>query len=670
MKKLVVLIIIITIAAYAGAAETTRKDELRKLLAETEMSGGDYEKAIELYREILKDNPADIKTRTSLADVLSWNKEYDNSIDEYKKVLESDPGDLFALKKLAEVYSWKKDYLNAEKIYKQIIEKNPDDTETYTALGEILVWQKRYEEANGYFMKALKGKEPIKAKLLYGRTLLYAGQFAPAEDVFNEILREYPKNNEAKMFLADTYAYSKRFKKAIILYREILTGNDNPEIKEKLADVLSWDKQYNEAFVLYDEILAQKYKIKVQVQKARVLGWDKQYGKSLKEYKNAVLRSDDESVELEMKAKKAIWSHRIETAINDYKKLVKMEPDNLEAAFDLSQVYSYQSMWPEARKEYRKILEESPSHFRAAEGLKKTELMSKHLSWKMGYKFFEADSPSRDMDIKENQLFNNITIPMADNVQLDIDYLLTGRVFRDFHDLLENKGRFKIVYKNMPGFSASGYYGLLHYNKDVEEYTHIFGGNVSSRVFDAGTFDFSFDREELDNTSLVIRKHEYRNNFKPRVDINLNRDCKIGADYLYSHYSDDNFKHEGAFDALCYLSPDPLRFTAKYRYFYRQFKTKVKDYFSPKGFSTHAFGFNWRHYLNKDEIFYGANDLYYDFKYDISIDSTYVVGHKFTWGFNWDLNKRLNFNVQGFVMGSSANVYNEKNVTASIKYYF
>ncbi|MBU1894647.1 MAG: tetratricopeptide repeat protein, partial [Candidatus Omnitrophica bacterium] len=352
MKRLFVLLIVMVFTVHVGFAETTRKDELRKLLAETEMSSGDYEKAIESYREILSDNPDDIKTRTSLADVLSWDKEYDNSIFEYNKVLEFDPDDLSVQKKLAEVYSWNKDYINAEKIYKQIIEKNPDDTKTYTALGEILIWQKRYEEANRYFLKALKGENPIKAKLLYGRTLLYAGQFVPAEDVFNEILMEYPENMEAKMFLADTYAYSKRFRKAIVLYREILEQNDNIEIKEKLADVLSWNKQYAEAFILYDAILTQKYNVKVQVQKARALGWDKQYSKSLKEYKSAVARTNNESVRLEMEAKKASWSHRINAAITDYQKLIARDPDNLEAAFDLSQIYSYQSMWPSAKKEY------------------------------------------------------------------------------------------------------------------------------------------------------------------------------------------------------------------------------------------------------------------------------------------------------------------------------
>jgi len=210
----------------------------------------------------------------------------------------------------------------------------------------------------------------------------------------------------------------------------------------------------------------------------------------------------------------------------------------------------------------------------------------------------------------------------------------------------------------------------VSYNKDVDECMHLFGGEMSSRIFDAGYFSCSYDKEELDNMSLVIRQHRYQNKFKPRIDINLTRDVKLGADYTYAYYSDDNQKNEPGFDIECLLSRDPLRFLVKYRYFYREFKTKVQDYFSPKGFSASTFTLNWRHYLNKEEIFYGANDLYYDLKYEVRIDSLYIVGNKFTWGLNWDWSKRLNFNIQGVVMGSSANVYNEKNIMMSVKYYF
>lgn len=519
-------------------------------------------------------------------------------------------------------------------------------------------------------MKVLGGKPTARAKLLYGRSLLYAAQYVPAEDIFKEILRAHPGNSEAKMYLADTFAYSKQFTKAIHLYKEILSKKQDSEIELKLADVLSWNRRYRASLAMYDKILSRGNDAKVSLQKARVLGWDKQYGKSLKEYARILTRGENESIRLEASAKKANWGSRVEKAVADYRRLLAIDPENTEAEFDLSQIYSYQSMWAPAEEEYKKILRIYPNHFRAREGLEKIELESKHPSWRAGYEYFEADSPSRMTDKNEQQFFNKIRLPVADKLNMEVDYLLTGRFFADFHDLLENKGKIKFIYRDMPGFSASGYYGLLAYNKDVDECMHLFGGEIVSRVFDAGTFSVSYDKEDLDNMSLVIRRHEYRNKFKPRVEVNLNRNVKLGTDYTYAYYSDDNFKHEPAYDVACLLSQDPVRFLVKYRYFYRQFKSKVQDYFSPKGFSTSTFTLNWRHYLNKEEIFYGANDLYYDLEYDVIVDSTYIVGNKLTWELNWDLNKRLNFNVKGVVMGSSANVYNEKNIEIGVRYYF
>lgn len=74
--------------------------------------------------------------------------------------------------------------------------------------------------------------------------------------------------------------------------------------------------------------------------------------------------------------------------------------------------------------------------------------------------------------------------------------------------------------------------------------------------------------------------------------------------------------------------------------------------------------------MNKEEIFFGANDLYYDLGYEASCDSRGIVGHKFSAELNWDVNKRLNLNVRGSYTNSSAKVYRDKNIVAGIKYYF
>ena len=121
---------------------------------------------------------------------------------------------------------------------------------------------------------------------------------------------------------------------------------------------------------------------------------------------------------------------------------------------------------------------------------------------------------------------------------------------------------------------------------------------------------------------------------------------------------------------LYLFSLDPKQLSLKYRYFYQNFRNKQSDYFSPKGFSTNSLCLNWKHHLTKEEIFFGADDFYYDLGYEVSCDSTGIVGNKFSGELNWDISKRLNFNIRASVTNSSAGVYRDKNIMANIKYYF
>lgn len=612
------------------------EEKIRKLLGEASMVVKDYSDSVWQYRAVLKKNPKDIKTRIAIADILSWEKKYDEAIAEYLEALKIEPGNVEAREKLARVYVWKKDYALAERLFKEIIARNPDSPEALAMLGQMLTWQGRYAEAIRYLDAALSRD----------------------------------KNNlKAMEYLADVLSYSKEFKKAISLYRKVLAAGDNRDAKRKLADVLSWDKQYSKSVELYDELLAERDDKAIRLQKARVLGWAKDYKGALKEYQKILDRGYDSTVDLEMKSKAAYWNNRVKKAIGLYGGLMEKDRENVEAMFDLSQIYSHNQMWEKARKEFKKILVISPEHFRAKEGEEKARLVSERLSWSPGYEFIESDSHARDMDIRKHIVSSKFRYPLTDYLGIRGDYNITTRSFADFNDVLENEAGIKLSYVNNPYGWAEGFYNVTAYNKDISA-IHTFGGKINIKIFDIGTFAFSYERERLENTSNVIRNHYYSDNFKERIDIDINSRLKFGADYLYESYSDHNDRYEPGLDVLYYFSLDPLRLSVKYRYFFREFRNKVPAYWSPKGFTTNSAEINWRHYLNKEEIFYGADDIYYELGYNISLDSTNIAGHKFSGALNWDVNKRLNLNVKGSFTNSSCNVYRDMDVITSLKYYF
>lgn len=486
--------------------------------------------------------------------------------------------------------------------------------------------------------------------------------------LFKDIAAKNPDDYKIKFDLAQTLSWEGNYAEAISLYEEVLKSGYNRRVKEKLADVLSWDMQYERALKLYDELLREKEDWRIRRQKARLLGWMKRYAEALREYRAAVNIASEPLLELEMRAKQAYWDDRVKEAIKDYTLLIREEPRNLEAMFDLSQIYSYQSMWPRAIQQYSRILDISPGHSGAKEGRQKAQLIAAHPYLKSGYEFFEADSQARDSDIRKHSFFNRYGYPINDNLNLEADYRFTGRSFADFKDVRENEGRLGLVYLSSPDWQAGGFYDFILYNNTIRT-MHMFGADINLRVCDMGISHFSYARERLENNSSVIRNHLYSDNYKERFDLDVNKRFKLGADYLYSYFSDTNFKHEPGFDALYYFSFDPRRLSLKYRYFYRNFRKKVNDYFSPKGFSTNALNLNWRHFLNKEEVF-GTDSLYYGLSYEISVDSKNIVGHKFSGELNWDIGKRLNLNIKGSLVNSSASVYKDRGLIAGLKYYF
>jgi len=653
-------------ALEADPSSVSVKEKLARVLVWTK----EYARAEKLLREVIAAQEDDTAARTILADILGWQGRYGESIAEYETVLAGRPDDAKVRAALAQVAAWNKDYPRAAALYREIIEREPENVAARTSLGEMLLWQRRYPEAIGC-LRELAAERPgdTAVTLLYGKALLYAGDYDASRAALGAVIAAEPANAEARALLADSYAYAKQFKRAIELYREALAAAPDRQTRRKLADTLSWDRQYDAAIRLYDELLDEEEDGRIRLQKARVTGWARRYPEALAEYGELARRTGDPLVALEREAKRAYWDGRTEGALGRYRTLIARDPENVEAMFDLAQIASYQAMWDDALGEYRRILALTPNHFRAQEGLAKARLIAERPRWTAGYTFFEADSQSRDMDIRRHTIANEISYPVTHHIVMDAAYKFTARTFADFPAMVENEERLSVAYNFGPRAWLDGYYDLIAYNRDVAA-LNTFGAAAQARFFDAATVRATYDRERLENSSTVIRGGYYRDAFKERLDLDFGARFKAGADYLSCAYSDGNRLDQPGFDLLYYFSLDPLRLALTYRFFYQEFQEKVPEYFSPKGFMTNSVALNWRHYLNKEEIFFGADDLYYDVGYTCAVDSETIVGHQFTGALHYDVNKRLALDIRAGFSASSNTVYRESGVRGTVRYYF
>lgn len=671
MKKIFLFLFItlfVTLPLLAQKNDLDKK-EIRNLLNVVHLMEGDFEAAIDSYRKTLKKDPSDLKTRLALADALSWNKRYDEAIEEYEKVLSANPDHFEAIEKLAKVSAWKRDFKQSKRLFLQILEKNPNHLQANIFMGRILGWEQKDKESEKYFQKALSLKPDKELTLEFGKMFLDAGNLSRAKQVLSEIIEKEPKNWKAKMYLADAHTYGKEFDEAVMLYKEILDQIDDLEVKEKLAIVYSWTKKYDDSIELYEQVLEEKEDPETELQFARVLGWGQRFSQALNQYEELLEKKEDPLVELEYLGKKYYWDNRIKRAIKTYKELIEKDPENVEVMFDLSQVYSYRKMWPEADEEYKRILAVTPNHFRASTSLNKLEMITSHIPIWSGYQFFDAESKDRVVDIHRHSFANKAHVTLLEDFRLDLGYTYTHREFKDFPDLIENEGFIGLSFFQQPHWWANAFYNFFDYSRGLKT-EHNFGYSIGARLLDIGVATFSMDRERLENSSEVIRRNFHKDDYKIYGLIDVNKRFKVGGYYEYSNYTGDNYKNEIGLDVTYLLSIDPKRLALEYHGFYRDFRRTVDEYFSPHNFWWNALKINWRHFLQKEEIYLGADDQYYDAAYQISIDSDGIVNHRLSGEVYWDFNPRTNLNVEAFYSKSSEDIYEDKGVNAFIRHYF
>lgn len=632
---------------------------------------GYNEKAIDAFRQALKLNPRDKKLKSELAESLSWSGRFDEALGLYNEIL-SETKDPRVNLKIAELYLWSGQPQKAEDILRPMVEVGQVFPGTLLLFAKSLLYSGKFKDALELYDQIKEDqifKNDTKTRLLYAEAFLYSGKFPEADRIFSELIQEDPKNLNAMEYRADIHAYKNEYKDAIDKYRMLLKLEENPRVKRKLADVLSWDRKYKEAITLYDELLKDNQDEKIMLQKARVLGWWRKYPESIQEYRKILKKKYDDRVNLEMQAKIYYWNNRVERAIRYLQLLIDDDPKNAEAMFDLAQIYSQQAMWEEAIKIYKKILAVYPEHFRAKEGLRKTEIILKQPSLVSGLEFLEADSLTRDSDIRKNIFFNVLQINFNQHLTFEPSYKFARRFFADYTALSENETSCRLIFRKAPFWSVDAFYRLFAYNRGLAS-LHNFGTAWTARILDTGVLGFSYERQRLENNSLVIRRHYYSDNYKERILLDFNNRFKMELGYLFSRYSDSNYKNEPSAEFTYYFMLEPRSLSLKYKFAYSDYRMQVLEYFSPSGFYTNTIGLSWKHFLNKKEIFFGADDTWYELGYEISLDSEDIATHKFILGFIRDINKRLNFGIKMHAVDSSADVYKEKNIVISLKSYF
>ena len=125
-------------------------------------SRGEYEKAIELYQEILKEDPENYEAARELAQVYSWNGKYNKALGLLKKLEGKNPENQGITKKIFDTYYAKGDFKSARAYYQKLVRLDRE----YKASPEVMADLCLYTIDTGYLYENLDIMDDWKSSYL------------------------------------------------------------------------------------------------------------------------------------------------------------------------------------------------------------------------------------------------------------------------------------------------------------------------------------------------------------------------------------------------------------------------------------------------------------------------------------------------------------------------
>jgi len=648
--------------------------EIRFIHANILEANQHFTEARNIYFELLKKDLTSEEIQLRIADVSSWMGDYKTAISYYRRLDRLHKDDLEIKGKLADVLLWSKDYKAAIKAYQEIDVNPRDDIKRYKNLGNAYLGIGNYDEAIKIYRELLKFyPDNLEIKLDIANALYGAGKVEEAEKMFKSLVDENPGDIKLMIKIAEILALHQKYDEATGLCKDILSIDPhNNWAKLWLARILSWQKDYSESLSLYDEIIKENPDwIIARREKARVLGWTREYKESIREYKKIITQvRPDEATELEMNAKYNFYNFFDLGAIYRYKMWLEREPENLEALYDLGQVYGRDMQWQNAKDTYDHILKIVPSHFRALQALNKVKIYEKAPMAKTGFEWYEADSASRHINEKYYQIYLRAKKPLGEGI-----YLGAGEdtfIYLFSSPSLVTRQRFSVnlEYIKKPYLEVKAEYAYSLYSYSLR-CTHDYKEEVNLKPLDATTFKFSHMHKEVLDNGEAFKKNIEKDEFKVRGELRPTRRILGGCDYTFSLYTDNNRKNEYGVDAGYILSYEPKFLKISYRFNEYTFKKPSGYYFSPSSFHTNTMELMWRHFLNKEELFWGTNNTYYTVKYTFNVDTGAQIGHKLYVDFHKDWNDKLSTHIEwSKKIYEHREIYSENMLMFYVKYYF
>jgi tetratricopeptide (TPR) repeat protein len=618
------------------------------------------QEAIDLWRRLIKLKPDDRENLVAYANAAMWGKSFPDVRDAFGKLLELEPGNPEFSERLADALFWDGQPVQALPRYRVLLETRGQDDDFIRRYADCALGAHEYETAMKQYER-LVASHPDDPAL--ERSYIFAlhlhGEKKLARERLDALLLRTPDDFELFRLAGDLALEEQDYLKAAASYRQTLANGDKrDETRLRLARVLSWDQLYAEALAEYDLLLVREPRDwHIWREKARALGWARNYVAALAEYSLIIEANPDvAAVALERQAKQAYYASDDHVAIPLYLRLIEAEPDNLEAHFDLAQAYSHQSIWREARQCYEKVISIYPNHFRAREALALVDQITHAWVAVPSYNYEMRKSPGRLTGIRLHESGVSVTRWLRDDLRLGISAAHENYSFGGAEDLDADVLRVRGLYSSRPAWETEIELGVRNL---TDEAGAQFLYDARLRLQPGARLRgevYSVRHDQYDNRRNLVEGLY-------RIDNGASLEFRpVGSALLKTwgqrgYCNDGNRREELGGEAYWELLPAPRSFSLGYYGQYYEFAEQKDDYFSPGNFWTQEVRAEWRHYLSKDELFWGSKRTYYFLDAKYSWDKSHEPGLGFAGGLRHDFGE--NSRVELELATHKSDVYRE-----------
>ena len=162
-----------------------------------------WDDAVNIYTEILKENPKRGDLYLRISDIHSSKKRYAQAADALNQAIKIESKAVY-YKKLSEVYAVLDRPEEAMSTLKEALKLEPKNENYLIAHAKLANWDKKHLEAVSSLKKLLQNNPQHKeARLLLARSYEWSGLFEEASAYYSEHLRKNPDDLQTRLDLAD-----------------------------------------------------------------------------------------------------------------------------------------------------------------------------------------------------------------------------------------------------------------------------------------------------------------------------------------------------------------------------------------------------------------------------------------------------------------------------------